>query len=137
MDRPSDSAQPLPEGLFQALLRRSLDGIVLLDRESRRFIEFSDSWCEMTGFTREELLGRTGAELGLTRAAEQALIQRRVAAGIEGCAGSRIWGRDGQPRWLEFSTQHLWPDLDLSLVRDITDRHEMQEMTERYQLLVE
>jgi PAS domain S-box-containing protein len=137
MDQTPESAKALPEGLFQALLRQSVDAIVLLERDSRRFVEFSDSWCEMTGFTREELLGHTGAELGLTRAEEQAQVQRRVAAGRAGVFEIRMWRRDGEPRWLEYSSQQLGPNLDLTLVRDVTDRHSLQEIAERYQLLVE
>src|SRR4029077_11321473 len=76
MDQTPESAKSLPEGLFAALLRQSVDAIVLLERDTRRFVEFSDSWCRLTGFTREELLGRTGTELGLVRAEERAIISR-------------------------------------------------------------
>jgi PAS domain S-box-containing protein len=127
MDETSQSAQAVPEGLFQALLRHSVDAIVLLERDTRRFVEFSDSWCDMTGFTREELIERTGGELGLTRAEEQATIARRVSAGRDGVFEIRMWRRDGEPRWLEYSSQQVGPNLDLSLVRDVTATHAMQE----------
>jgi len=127
MDETPETSPALPDELFQALLRHSVDAIVLLERDTRRFLEFSDSWCEMTGFSRQELIGRTGGELGLTRAEEQATIAERVSAGREGVFEIRMWRKDGQPRWLEFSSQKVGPNLDLSLARDVTDQHAMQE----------
>jgi len=113
------------EGLFKVLLRHSVDAIVLVERESRRFVEFSDSWCEMTGFTREELIGQTGPGLDLVRGEERDVIASRVAAGRDGVYEIRMWRKDGQPRWLEYSNQVLLPTFYLSLIRDVTVRHAM------------
>src|SRR5260370_35089188 len=117
MDEPPESAQAVPEGLFQALLRHSVDAIVLLERDTRRFIDFSDSWCEMTGFTREELIRRTGGELGLTRAEEQGTIAQRVSAGRAGVFDIRMWRRHGEPRRPEYASQQKARALDRFLSR--------------------
>src|SRR5260370_27148445 len=127
MDETPQSAQAVPEGLFQALLRHSVDAIVLLERDTRRFIDFSDSWCEMTGFTREELIRRTGGELGLTRAEEQVTIAQRVSAGRNGVFDIRLWRRDGEPRRLEHSSPQVSPNLDLVLPSNVPATQPMQQ----------
>lgn len=42
------------EDIFSAIVNQALDGIVLIDVESRRFVEFNDAACEALGYTREE-----------------------------------------------------------------------------------
>ena len=50
-------------GLFGRLLRGSFDSIVLSDRASEWILEVSDSFETLTGYTRDELVGRTAIEL--------------------------------------------------------------------------
>jgi PAS domain S-box-containing protein len=47
---------------FEAIFRNSKDGIALLDLESK-FLDFNNAYLEMTGFSREELLSKSGYEL--------------------------------------------------------------------------
>ena len=110
MDQTPESAKVLPEGLFPALLRQSLDAIVLLERDSRRFLECSDSWCRLTGFTREELLGRTGTELGLIRADERAIINRRLSDGRDGVYEIRMWRNDGRGHMARLLNAENWAE---------------------------
>src|SRR5947209_19456115 len=49
-------AAGMDDRLFSTLLRHSFDGIVLNDRESRVILKVSDSFCELTGYGREELI---------------------------------------------------------------------------------
>ena len=45
-----------------ALLRYASDAIAVSDRDSGRFVVVSDSYCALTGYTRDELVGRTSIE---------------------------------------------------------------------------
>jgi PAS domain S-box-containing protein len=113
-------------GLFGALLKRSFDGIVLNARESQWILEVSDSFCALTGYAREELIGRTSVELGLVADDElRAEVKQRAAEGVEGLYEARLRRRDGSIRLVEFSNQLLpGNELVLSIVRDVSARPE-------------
>ena len=53
------------EGRYRALMGMSFDGIAILRREGGKIIEASQKFCEMLGWSREEVSGRTTTELGL------------------------------------------------------------------------
>jgi diguanylate cyclase (GGDEF)-like protein/PAS domain S-box-containing protein len=115
-------------GLFGALLRGSFDGIVLSDRESEWILEVSDSYETLTGYTRDELVGRTAIELELVEDDE---VYRRSTAnarsGVEGLYESLLRGKDGHVRWVEFTQQVLGGEFVLTILRDITERKRMEE----------
>ncbi len=49
---------------FATIYRNSPDLIVMSDRETGRFLEINDAFTRVMGFTAEETIGRTSAELG-------------------------------------------------------------------------
>ena len=53
------------EEFVSALLRYASDAIAVSDCESGRFVVVSDLYCELTGYARDELIGRTSVEIGL------------------------------------------------------------------------
>ena len=71
---------------IDALLRHSFDAVALTDRESRRTVEVSDAFCSLTGYPREELIGRTSVEIGLV--AEDSVRARVIEQSI--CPGSTV-----------------------------------------------
>lgn len=109
--------------MFKALLARSFDGIVLTDRATRRYIDVSDSFCQMTGYRRAELVGRTAVEVGLITEAErgEAAIER-AERGLPGLYRRQLRRSDGQRLVVEFS-HTLLPDeaLVLTVLRDVTE----------------
>jgi PAS domain-containing protein len=53
------------DGFIAALMGRVIDGISVADGRSGRLLLVSDSYCTLTGYGRDELVGHTTAELGL------------------------------------------------------------------------
>jgi PAS domain S-box-containing protein len=71
----------------------------------QRFLEVSDAFCVLTGYRREELLGRAATEVGLIgegpqRAAAIASAKRSIGVVYE----PEICRKDGTLRALEVST---------------------------------
>jgi diguanylate cyclase (GGDEF)-like protein/PAS domain S-box-containing protein len=109
-------------------LHGSLEGIVLNARASRWILEASDSFCALSGYEREELVGRTSTEIGLIEF-DEARIEAtgRADRGLEGFYETRLRRRDGEWRWVEFSHQLLGSEYVLTIVRDVTERKRVEE----------
>jgi PAS domain S-box-containing protein len=125
-----------------ALLRYASDAIAVSDRGSGRFLVVSDSYCVLTGYARDELIGRTSVELGLV--ADDA-VRSEALDGADHELGAirelRIRRKDGEIRLFEFSVQLLAAGLMLTISRDVTGRRQveqqLQESEERFRLLAE
>ncbi len=63
--RKAERALRLSEEKFSTFFRSSPDWIAISTPEEGRFIDVNDAFLEITGFSREEVIGRTSAELGL------------------------------------------------------------------------
>jgi diguanylate cyclase (GGDEF)-like protein/PAS domain S-box-containing protein len=115
-------------GLFGVLLRGSFDGIVLSDSDSEWILAVSDSFEAMSGYSRNELVGRTSLELELVR--DDEVHRRSVAqarAGLEGMYETTLRRKDGTLRWVEFSQQLIGDNFVLTIVRDSTERKRLEE----------
>ncbi|HWF51494.1 MAG TPA: PAS domain-containing protein [Solirubrobacteraceae bacterium] len=127
-------------GFVAALLRYASDAIAVSDVDSGRYLVVSDSYCSLTGFAREELVGRTSVELGLVAdATARARALRRAGAGE--MHELRLRRKDGETRLFEFSVQHLDGGLMLTISRDVTERRRMEAQLkaseERFRVAVE
>ena len=125
----------------EALLRFAADGIAVSERESGRFVVVSDSYCTLTGYARDELIGRTSVELGLVADHEvrsDALGTDQEPAGVHELGIRR---KDGEVRLFEFSVQLLPGGLMLTISRDATGPRrieaQLRDSEERFRLLVE
>jgi PAS domain S-box-containing protein len=122
--------------------RYASDAIAVSDRDSGRFLVVSDSYCALTGYARDELIGRTSVELGLV--ADDA-VRSEALDGADHELGAirelRIRRKDGEIRLFEFSVQLLAGGLMLTISRDVTERRQigqqLQESEERFRLLAE
>lgn len=113
--------------LLTALFRYSVDGIAITHRETRTFVEVSDSLCTMTGYRRRDLLGRTPDALGLVDATGVTAVARHNAErGLDGVYEGTLRCRDGRLRQIEFSQQMLGEHYMVTIVRDVTRRRQLE-----------
>jgi PAS domain S-box-containing protein len=93
-----------PDVFVEVLLRSASDGIAVSERESGRFVVVSDSYCALTGYARDELIGRTSVELGLIvdQAVRSGALDR-PDRGLGNLYELRIRRKDGEIRLFEFS----------------------------------
>jgi two-component system, sporulation sensor kinase A len=126
----------------EALLRFASDGIAVSERESGRFVVVSDSCCALTGYARDELIGRASVELGLVAghaARSEALDEADRDLGT--MHELRIRRKDGEIRLFEFSVQLLPEGLMLTISRDATESRrieaQLRDSEERFRLLAE
>ena len=126
----------------EALLRFASDGIAVSERESGRFVVVSDSYCALTGYARDELIGRTSVELGLVADHE---VRSEALGGADhepaGVYELRIRRKDGEVCLFELSVQLLPGGLMLTISRDVTESRRIEaqlwDSEERFRLLAE
>jgi PAS domain S-box-containing protein len=117
--RQAEEALAESESRFRTVIENSRDGINMLDLATGRYVVYSSSQVELTGFTREELAGFT-AEEGYERvhpedrhiSVEQ---QRMVAAGED-------MPEPVEYRWRVKSGEYRWFSDTRKLVRDVEGR---------------
>ena len=115
-------------GLFNALLAHAYDSIVISSAQDGWILECSESFVALTGYSRDELLGRSSLELqlidpGIRVAALEAARQQGSAGGFE----TPLRRKDGLVRWVEFSPQPVGAgELLVTIVRDVTERKQYE-----------
>ncbi|MCA1663845.1 MAG: PAS domain S-box protein, partial [Myxococcales bacterium] len=95
--RRSEAALREQENLFTTVFRNSPVVISIVELESRRYIDVSDSFLRITGYTREQVIGKTFTDLGLSVDAPD--LERFVHAINTRFAGEfeiRVRGLDGR-----------------------------------------
>ena len=112
--------QGLRSGGVSAAPGSAFDAIVLTEPASHSIVEVNDSFCALTGYEREQLIGRTPVEIGLVPAdasdAETTWISGQRPGGMH---ATRLRHRDGAIRLVEFTPQLVTGDgLVLLVARD-------------------
>ncbi len=115
---------------FRLLFERSMDAI-LISNDRGQFVEANSAACRLLGLSPELLLTRTWNDLfaeNLDQASERRSETR----------GELTFARpNGERCFIEFSSTQLAADLNLSILRDVTERRdlerEIQEISEREQ----
>jgi diguanylate cyclase (GGDEF)-like protein/PAS domain S-box-containing protein len=118
---------------FRAAMDASGDAILLIDRASMRYIDVNQTFCDLVGYTRQEMLGLTPMDLF---SVDRETLERDYDALIAGSEGraSKIEGqyrhRDGTLIPIEtqrraLRTQDGW--IIVGSARDITERKQAEE----------
>jgi two-component system cell cycle sensor histidine kinase/response regulator CckA len=116
------------EGKHQAIIKTALDGFCLGNLEGR-FFEVNDSYCKMTGYSREELLKMTIADIETSETPEE-MAQRLQSVKQRGydLFESKLRCKDGKIIDVEISMNYLEMDNGqvCVFIRDITERKQAE-----------
>jgi PAS domain S-box-containing protein len=127
-----------PEEGFSAIFELASVGAVLGDADGR-ILRVNPKMCEITGYSKEELLGKTPADLTHPDDVEQDLEKfRQMAAGETPMHGreKRYVRKDGQIRWVSVNATPIRDEAGrllriASVVSDITERKRVEATLER------
>ena len=130
------------EEIFSAIVNQAVDGIVLLDMESLRFVEFNDAACSRLGYSREAFARLRVIDIQAELSPE-AVHERLAGIVSEGRAvtfENRHRCADGSVRDMELSYRAI--DLHgrcylAGVWRDITERRQAAEQLLKLSLAVE
>jgi diguanylate cyclase (GGDEF)-like protein/PAS domain S-box-containing protein len=134
----------LVEARFSTVFRQSPTGKALVDMQGR-FVDVNPKLCHITGYTAEELLRKTFAEIthpdDLERDLQllaELLVGRRPSFSLE----KRYLRRDGTPIWVQLSVSLVRDDQGkpvhlIAVVQDIADRKKIEGLQHEHQVELE
>ena len=123
--RRAEAASRASEERFFAMFASSPAGMVLSSLPDLRYVAVNDSWLRITGFTREQVIGRTAEEVGLLDPDEQRRALRGRSAGRAARRRHPVPSQRTAQRHGLVSTQRLTVNgepLQFTTLVDITDR---------------
>jgi PAS domain S-box-containing protein len=134
-------AQRVSEEKFTKIFRNSPDPMSISALEDGRFLEVNDSFCQYTGYTYEELVGRTTVEMGMWVRENGLDVENRQRFVEQLLANGKVYdielpyvSKTGEHKTWLFSTELI--ELDgqrcvLGLGKDISDRQRQLEERQR------
>ena len=137
------------ERKFRAIYEQASTGIAILDSITGRFTQINRRYCDITGFSQEEMLDRTFQELTHPDDVQAYLdhMQQLLAGQISSFKMEKRYIRkSGEVIWVNLTCVPLWlestdPRQHMAMVEDITHRKRgekaLQESEERFRLLNE
>ncbi len=126
------------EEKFRTIFQTSTDGIVISDVDTGTYLEVNEGYLALSGYTREELIGKSSLELGTwVDPEERAEVVRRLREkGLVSGMEVRVRRKDGTVRHVLISAQMVeiagqrWM---LSTNRDITEYKRLEEQLRQSQ----
>ncbi|MCE3294955.1 MAG: domain S-box protein [Crocinitomicaceae bacterium] len=120
------------EEKFQIAFRASPAGMTISKMSNLQYIDVNDSFTDMIGFDREELIGRTSAELGIVadvERREEVLKEFQEKGSVKNMEISML-NRSGEPVKLLCSIETITLNGEnhmLSIIYDITERKKAED----------
>ncbi|MBI5948963.1 MAG: PAS domain S-box protein [Chloroflexi bacterium] len=130
------------EQRFSVLFKQSPDQLGLIRTEDRTFVDVNDRLLEYSGYTREEVIGRTATELGMWPKPEDgdALIARLAATGKVGNWEGRISKKGGEEATVLLSLEVIQiagEGFIFFTARDISERKHQEDAIARLAAIVD
>ena len=132
----------LAEKKYEIILETAIEGFFILsiDGLNSKFIEVNDSYCQMMGNTREELLGMSFSDIEAVESAEDISKHgdKIIKKGYDHFE-TKHRCKDGKLIDVEISVNYLNQDGGqfFGFIRDITERKAYEKKLHRYQLKLE
>lgn len=129
------------ETRYRAMFENAAIGVARVAFEGEALLEVNDAFCAITGYSRDELVGRSWVSITHPDDVELDLHPfRRMAAGeIDTyCVEKRYIRKDGRPVWVKLTLSVVrqpdgQPDFEICLVEDIDERR-AAEIRDRFRL---
>ena len=123
------------EERFRAVFNQAAVGVSLTDVKTGGLVRVNQKYCDILGYTRDELLRLDFRQLthpdDLARDLEQ---MRRVQEGEirEFRLEKRVVRKSGEPIWVDLTVSPIWqpgeaPDYHIAVIQDIDERRRMQD----------
>jgi PAS domain S-box-containing protein len=124
------TAQRRREREYEQIFNRVSDAVTIHDPETGDIIDANETMCELTGYSRQEVLerdieGLSVTEEGYTGERAREVIQRVMATGESETLEWKLETADGEHRWLEVSGRPATIGGEkryLAINRDVTER---------------
>ena len=130
------------ETKYRELIEHASDGIFISNQDGR-YIDVNTGACRMLGYTKEELLTRSGADILYNNKDSEALKERykELKSGKNSIREIALKRKDGSIVMVESNSKMLPDGRFIGIVRDLTERKKadkaLRESEERYRALVE
>jgi PAS domain S-box-containing protein len=131
-----------PEDFFSAAVLSNPDVISVSRLEDGGFLQVNQAFLDMTGYRRDEIIGRTAGELGIwiEGAERERLVALLAESGRVQDLDVRFRMKDGKVRSFRMSAAVVRigrSDCITAACRDVTERNEMAERLEKGRFLLE
>jgi PAS domain S-box-containing protein len=137
MNDPGSAANGHDSDLFREMVERAPHGVFVTDGDGR-YLFVNDAGCRITGYEREDLLGRSVPDLlpENTGAAESAAHFERLQRDGYAIGELPFTHASGEKRWWHVEAIQVGNDRFIGFATDVTERHELnaQLMRERSRL---
>ncbi len=118
------------EERFRAIFEQAAVGVGQVETETGRFLRVNQKYCDIVGYTREEMTGMTLMEITHPDDLQPSLdnIQRLIRGEIRDSSfEKRYIHKDGSIVWVNLTTSAMWgldekPNYHIAVVEDITQR---------------
>ncbi len=126
------------EERFATLFRVSPGGIMVTGQADGRYIDVNDTFAELVGYTREELIGRTSLELGILPAADRDLLLSLLKAGgtVHG-TDAQIYAKTGETIDVVYFIEPVEIDGEPCLLSSVFDNRVRKQMEQQLRQLNE
>ena len=127
----SGHLEALSHPVFKALFIHSPEAIALTRMRDSVIVEVNDEWCQLTGFSRQQALGKTALELGIwvSDAQRERIMQPVQQNGRLRNVEVSLAGQTGLPRVMCMNAVRVDVQLEsylLIYLRDITEDRKVQ-----------
>jgi len=132
-----DAALRESEARYRTLFEYAPDGIVIADSQSR-YLDGNASICRMLGYTREEFVGLDAADI--IAPAEHAYIEQTLISIKKNADYQREWHfrrKNGSLFEAEVITTMMPDGRVMAMIRDITERKQIEEARDLFRALID
>ncbi|MFZ0929841.1 MAG: PAS domain S-box protein, partial [Syntrophobacteraceae bacterium] len=130
---------------FRTIFEHTAVGVAQVDSHTGRFVRINKKYCDIVGYSPEEMLGRDFQSITHPGDLETSLknTARLVAGEVNSYTmDKRYVHRNGATVWVNLTVSALWAtgekqDFHVAVVEDITERKKAEEKLKEYEKVVE